>query len=142
MANYLRDVKCDPRPGYMLEISTSLTVRGWPVSTEHLVRLSRWSESKTLTLFSQVYQRMAVLAREPIHRLYADIVSYLDAPGPPGPDATAWLSSPPHGPSMADSVTRFFAKLFPLTFHTTVAPAKRVSHTMRRAAHARGRKNH
>lgn len=87
---------------------------------------------------------MAVLARDPIHQLYADIVRYLDTPAPgavgpgaagPGaagavgsdPDSPAWLSSPPLGPSMSDSVTRFFARLFPLTFHTTIAPVKRVS---------------
>ncbi|XP_052121288.1 division abnormally delayed protein [Frankliniella occidentalis] len=100
---------------------------------DHLVRLARWSESKTLSLFGQVYQRMAVLAREPIHQLYADIVRYLDTPhGLEGIDGAnqgaaepAWLSSPPQGPSMTDSVNRFFAKLFPLTFLTTVAPVKR-----------------
>lgn len=113
------------------------------------MRLARWSEGKTLTLFRQVYQRMAVLAREPIHQLYADIVRYLDAPAepraepataqqpsPPGPgrpgssaeaDSAWWLSSPPQGDTMTDSVNLFFARLFPLTFHTTVAPPKKVS---------------
>lgn len=93
---------------------------------DHLVRLSRWSEAKTLALFAQVYQRMAVLARDPIRMLYADIVRYLDAPAQvQGAADAAWLSSPPQGPSMTDSVNTFFAKLFPLTFHTSAAPIKR-----------------
>ncbi|XP_034231982.1 division abnormally delayed protein [Thrips palmi] len=96
---------------------------------DHLVRLARWSEGKTLTLFAQVYKRMALLANEPIHSLYADIVRYLDTPAPQqaaqGAAEAAWLSSPPQGLSMTDSVNRFFAKLFPLTFHTAAQPMKR-----------------
>ncbi|KAK3909322.1 Division abnormally delayed protein, partial [Frankliniella fusca] len=84
----------------------------------HLEELVRTSENKTHVLFNTVYQRMAVMSRAPLSQLYADLVRYLSTPL----DRT-W-QSPPQGPSLEDSINRFFAKLFPLTMAPRVSGKK------------------
>lgn len=86
-------------------------------------------------LFSQVYQRMAILAREPISSLYSDLLGYLNAEKENHHDRDlnkdASSSTATVIPSVTlvtadlnleESVTTFFANLFPLVYHHAVNP--------------------
>jgi dally-like protein len=97
--------------------------------------LARQSENKTVVLFNQVYQRMAILAREPIASLYSDLLSYLNADKESSHDRDvskdAMSSATTVMPSVTlvtadlnleESVTTFFASLFPLVYHHAVNP--------------------
>ncbi|XP_021928837.1 glypican-5 [Zootermopsis nevadensis] len=102
---------------------------------DHVAELARQSENKTMTLFSQVYQRMAILAREPIASLYSDLIGYLNADKESGhdrePDAEQPSAVATSSPSVTlvtadlnleESVTSFFTSLFPLVYHHAVNP--------------------
>jgi dally-like protein len=100
-----------------------------------VAELARQSENKTVVLFNQVYQRMAILAREPIASLYSDLLSYLNADKESSHDRDvskdAMSSATTVMPSVTlvtadlnleESVTTFFASLFPLVYHHAVNP--------------------
>lgn len=101
---------------------------------DHVSELARQSENKTLSLFSQVYQRMAIHAREPIASLYSDLLGYLKADEDNHVrDSNKDVSSVTATimPSVTlvttdlnleESVTTFFASLFPLVYHHAVNP--------------------
>ena len=101
--------------------------------SDHVTGLARQSENKTLALFSQVYQRMAILAREPIATLYADLIGYLNVikENGDGDKDAATSSTATIMPSITlvtadlnleESVTTYFASLFPLVYHHAVNP--------------------
>lgn len=76
----------------------------------HVTALSNQSENKTHLLFSQIYQQMSILSKEPISMLYRDILQYIQ------------LNSSQNLLSTTDvdvktSVTHFFTELFPLVYH-------------------------
>ncbi|CAG9771958.1 unnamed protein product [Ceutorhynchus assimilis] len=77
------------------------------VIQNHVWDLANQSENKTLVLFSQVYQSMSVLSRQPIEILYRDIRNYIKIDLRPAktPD------------DIVKSVENFFTDLFPLTYH-------------------------
>ena len=97
-------------------------------------QLARQSENKTLSLFSQVYQRMAIHAREPITSLYSDLLGYLHADEDnhdrdSNKDATSVTATVMPSVTLVttdlnleESVTTFFASLFPLVYHHAVNP--------------------
>lgn len=101
---------------------------------DHVTELARQSENKTLALFSQVYQRMAILAREPIASLYSDLLGYLNADKENHEkdyNKDSMSSTATMMPSVTlvtadlnleESVTTFFASLFPLVYHHAVNP--------------------
>ncbi|KAJ9594289.1 hypothetical protein L9F63_014294, partial [Diploptera punctata] len=100
--------------------------QGLPQGQNHVTGLTRQSENKTLALFSQVYQRIAILAREPISALYADLIAYLNVikeNGDGDKDATATMPSitlVTADLNLEESVTTLFASLFPLVYHHAV----------------------
>lgn len=85
---------------------------------DHVTELARQSENRTLALFGQVYQRMAVLVREPVESLYADILRFLTPESGPFSMGTGDLS-------LEESVSAFFSRLFPLVYHHAATPHRR-----------------
>lgn len=76
-----------------------------------MIELARQSENKTLYLFAQVYQRMSVLSKEPIARLYSDIRNYVQNTSDYASAADLNIEA---------SVSDFFTNLFPLVYHHAV----------------------
>lgn len=76
----------------------------------HVTALSSQSENKTHLLFSQIYQQMSILSKEPISMLYKDILQYIQVNGSQNLLSTTDVD-------MKTVVTRFFTELFPLVYH-------------------------
>lgn len=82
-----------------------------------MAELAQTSENKTLTLFSEAYSRMFVLAQRPVSALYTSLLRYLNTSG-----SGALPASIPSGDASAlqELVLDFFAQLFPLVYHQAV----------------------
>ncbi|CAH0558011.1 unnamed protein product [Brassicogethes aeneus] len=84
----------------------------------HVLELASQSENKTQVLFSQVYQGMAVLSKEPISNLYRDISTYVVGNTTEGELNGASMD-------IKNSVHDFFTELFPLAYHGSANTPKR-----------------
>lgn len=84
---------------------------------ETVTALARQSENKTLTLFNQVYQSMALLSRPSIRALYQEMVHYVS------PDNTPdTLQQPLTRDMLQERFVEFFTRLFPIAYHHAVYP--------------------
>lgn len=80
---------------------------------DHIFELTSQSENLTLHVFSQVYERMAVLSQEPIKTLYSDIKKYLII-------TDKDVTFAPSNLDIKSSVHQFFTNLFPLVYHHVI----------------------
>nr|CAD7610044.1 unnamed protein product [Timema genevievae] len=78
---------------------------------EHVLRLTRNSENKTLSLFLEQYSRLASAVRQPVSVLYSDLLRYLDTSNSANSDDQVNLLPPDL--NLEDSVNTFFTRLFP-----------------------------
>ncbi|XP_075235651.1 division abnormally delayed protein [Lycorma delicatula] len=101
---------------------SSQTIQGLLASTaselqDHVIKLTRQSENKTMQLLSTVYQRMATSAHEPIHKLYDDIINYINS----NTSLPYTTSIPPEDSNrLMEYVLEFFSNIFPLVYHQAV----------------------
>ncbi|KAL0281403.1 UNVERIFIED_CONTAM: hypothetical protein PYX00_002400 [Menopon gallinae] len=79
---------------------------------DYMTEMILHSENKTLTIFRQAFDTMAVLATEPIHKLYSHII-HLGTENRDRIDVTLRLENAVHN---------FFRDLFPLVYHRNVNP--------------------
>nr|CAD7461887.1 unnamed protein product [Timema tahoe] len=92
-------------------------------AVKHVLRLTRNSENKTLSLFLEQYSRLASAVRQPVNVLYSDLLRYLDTSTSANSDDQVNLLPPDL--NLEDSVNTFFTSLFPEVYHHAVNPRLR-----------------
>ncbi|XP_067143057.1 glypican-5 isoform X2 [Centruroides vittatus] len=73
---------------------------------ENFVEMIQLSENNTNFLFSDVYKKMDTVAREPVVRLYSDLLSYING----------------RKINLEERIWSFFDSLFPLVYHHSINP--------------------
>nr|CAD7435383.1 unnamed protein product [Timema monikensis] len=98
---------------------------------QHVLRLTRSSENKTLALFLEQYPRLSSAVRQPVSVLYSDLLRYLDTSTSTTSDDQVNLLPPDL--NLEDSVNTFFTSLFPEATMSEIQPFGDVPRALSRA---------